>query len=210
MSTYAYCYLAATVMASVVLSSCASTQLSHTWRDASYSSGPLKKTLVVAVRTDQARRRSWEDGFAAELAKRGVYVTPSYRLIPETLPDTGRVNAVAREQGFDGILVVGRVSRKTTERVTSALDVSPPKSGSHSWGGWDYGYSDHEYYPGYPVEDETVKDQIRVWATQGGGRMIWTGVGEVRDDDPGEDVSDEMIAVIVPALVEQGVLGAGS
>ena len=100
------------------------------------------------------------------------------------------------------------MSRKTTESVTSAIDVSSSESGSHPWGGWDYGYQDHEYYPGYPVANETVKDQVKVWATQGGGRMIWTGVGKVREDDPGEDVSADVISLFVPALIEQGVLSA--
>jgi hypothetical protein len=201
--------LALMVMGSLVLSSCASTQLSHTWRDASYASGPLKKILVVAIRKDQVRRRAWEDGFAAELARYGVGVTQSYRLIVESLPDTGRINAIAREQRFDGILLVGRVSRKVTDSVTSAIEIGSSESASHLWGDWDYGYQGYEY-PGYPVVEEVVKDQVKVWATQGGGRMIWIGVSEVHDYDPGEDVSGEMISLIVRALLEQGVLGVGS
>ena len=94
--------------ASLILLSCASTQLSHTWRDASYTAGPLKKILVVAVRKDQVRRRIWEDGFAAALSWHGVDATPSYRLIAETLPDTGLIDSVAREGNFDGIMLVGR------------------------------------------------------------------------------------------------------
>jgi hypothetical protein len=203
-----HCAIAMT--ASLVLSSCASTQLTHTWRDESYTSGPLKRVLVVAGRTEQERRKIWEDGFATELAKNGIHVTQSYRLIAESLPDTARINGVAREQNFDGIIMVGKVSRKATQGVTSAIELNSSESSSQVWGGWDYGYHDHEYYPGYPVEDEIVKDQIKVWATGGGVRVIWTGVCEVRDEDPGEDVSAEIISLIVPELVEQEVLGPGS
>src|ERR1039458_9295356 len=108
MNTNIRFHFVAAVMASLILLSCASTQLSHTWRDASYTAGPLKKILVVAVRKDQARRRVWEDGFAAALSAHGVDATPSYLRIAETLPDTGLINTIAKEGGFDGIMLVGR------------------------------------------------------------------------------------------------------
>jgi hypothetical protein len=209
-SSYATILHVLAVMASLVLSACASTQLSHTWRDASYTAGPLKKILVVAVRKDQERRRTWEDGFAAALAEQGFDVTPSYRLIGETLPDTGRVNTTAREGGFDGILLIGRRSVNTTDRVTASVNITGPESPFHPWGGWYYTYYDREYYPGYPMEDDIVKDEIKVWATQGGGRMVWSGVGEVHDRGADEEVSAEMIPFIVSELVKDGVIATGS
>ncbi len=209
MKSLAHSHRVVAVLALVVLSSCASTKMSHMWRDPSYTSGPLNKLLVVAVRTDQARRKIWEDAFVAALARQGVNATPSYRLIAETLPDTGRVNRIAREGKFDGVVLVGRVSRKTTNGVTASLDVGPTNPSSHAWNGWEYGFSDHDYYPGYPIEDETVKDEIKVWATGGGGRMIWIGVGELNDSDREEDVSDQIISLIVPQLLTEGVIAAG-
>jgi len=209
MNTNGKIHLALTVMASLVLSSCASTQLSHTWRDASYTAGPLKKILVVAERTNQQWRRTWEDGFAAALASHGVDVTPSYRLIAAALPDTGLVNTVARARNFDGILLVGRVSRTTTDRVTAGMDIASPEYLSHPWSGWNYTYFDRDDYPGYPVLDNVAKDEIRVWAVQGEGQMVWTGVCEVRERDGDEDVSGRIISVIVPQLLKQGVVGEG-
>jgi hypothetical protein len=179
------------------------------WRDTSYTSGPLNKLLVVAVRTDQARRQIWEDAFVAALAGQGVNATPSYRIIAETLPDTGRINSLAREGKFDGVVLVGRVSRKTSNGVTAGLDVGPAGASSHARGGSEYGFSDRDYYPGYPIEDETVKDEIKVWTTRGGGRMIWIGVGELNDSDREEDVSDQIISLIVPRLLAEGVIAAG-
>jgi hypothetical protein len=210
MSTNVRFHFAATVMASLILLSCASTQLSHTWRDASYTTGPLKKILVVAVRKDQLRRRTWEDGFAAALSWHGVDATPSYRLIAETLPDTGLIKTVAREGSFDGIMLVGRASAKTTESVTASSDITSADSPSQPWGGWYSEYYDREYYPGYPVINEIVKDEIKIWVTRGGGRMIWSGVGEVHESGEDEDVSGEIIPLIVRELVKQGIIAAGS
>jgi hypothetical protein len=198
------------VMTALLLSSCASTQLSNTWRDPSYTSGPLKKILVVAARKDQARRRAWEDGFVAALSKHGTDAMPSYRLFPEPRADTAIINATIREQRFDGILLVGRAYVKTTEGRAAVLDLNSPDVSTHPWGGWYYAYYDHEYYPGYPVVDRIVKDEIKVWTTKGGGRMIWSGVGEVRDKDEKEDVMGNIIQIIVPELADQGVIAPGS
>ena len=201
---------AAAVMTSLFLLSCASTQLSHAWRNSSYKGGPLKKILVVAVRKDQLRRRTWEDGFATALSWHDVDATPSYRLIAGTLPDTGLVAAAARNGGFDGIMLVGRASAKITEGVTASSDITSPDSPTQPWGGSYYEYSNREYYPGYPVINETVKDEIKIWAIQGGGRMIWSGVGEVHESGQDEDVSGEIISLIVRELVRQGIIAAGS
>ena len=135
MSTNIHLYVVATVMASLTLLSCGSTQLSHSWRDASYTAGPLKKILVVAVRKDQLRRHTWEDGFAAALSWHGVDATPSYRLTAGSLPDTGLIHTLAREGNFDGILLLGRASAKVTEGVTASSEITSPDSPTQEWGG---------------------------------------------------------------------------
>jgi hypothetical protein len=210
MNTNIRFHFVAAITASLLLLSCTSTQLSHTWRDASYTAGPLKKILVVAVRKDQVRRRIWEDGFAAALSAHGVDAIPSYRSLAETLPDTGRINTIAREGSFDGIMLIGKASARTTAGVTTSSDLTSEDSPYQQWGGWYSEYYDREYYPGHPVINEIVKDEIKIWAMKGGGRMIWTGVSEVRESDQVEDVSGEIISRIVHALVKQGVIAEGS
>ena len=198
--------LATTVMASLMLSSCASTQLSDTWRDSSYREGPLKKMLVVAFRDSPLKRRAYEDGFVAAMSSHAVDVTPSYLLFGGTLPDTGLIKFAAKEQGFDGIILVGHGSSVITSSVTDGYDVTSPESASHPWSGWSYTYFDREYYPGYPVLEETVKDQVKVWTTRGEGRMIWAGECEVHLGGSQEDVTGGIIHLVVPALVKQGII----
>jgi hypothetical protein len=170
----------------------------------------LKKILVVAVRKDQLRRHTWEDGFAAALSWHGVDATPSYRLTAESLPDTGLINTLAREGNFDGILLVGRASAKVTEGVTASSEIISPDSPTLEWGGAYSEYYDREYYPGYPIINEIVKDEVKIWVTRGGERMIWSGVGEVHENGQDEDVSGEIISLIVRELAKQGVIAAGS
>ena len=202
-------HFVATMMASLILLSCASTQLSHTWRDASYTAGPLKKILVVAVRKDQARRRVWEDGFAAALSAHGVDATPSYRRIAETLPDTNlMIPSPGRGASMASCLSeeAHQDDRGRSCQLGDLYDGFPLSAMERVV----LEYYDREYYPGYPVINETVKDEIKIWAMQGGGRMVWTGVGEVNENGRDEDVSGEIISLIVHELVKQGVIAAGS
>ena len=170
----------------------------------------MKKILVVAVRKDQARRRIWEEGFAAALSAHGVNATPSYRRLAETLPDTGRINAIAKEGDFDGIMLIGKASARTALGAAASSDLTLEDSPDQQWGGLYGDYYDREYYPGHPEVHEIVKDEITIWAVKGRGRMIWTGVSEVRQDDQVQDMSVEIISSIVHALAEQGVISAGS
>ena len=201
-------HLVLAVMASLIVPSCTSTQLAHSWRDTSYTAGPLRKILVVAVRKNQARRRAWEDGFAGALWRHGVDATPSYCLIPTTLPDTSFIDSIARNGNFDGIMLIGKSSTRTTENVTPSLDITSTGSPSEPWSESYYEYYDREYYPGYPVIHETVNDEIKIWITHGSERMIWSGVGEVHESGEDEDVSDKIISLIVEALVKQEVIAA--
>ena len=210
MSTCRTIQFVMTVVLSFVLSSCASTGLSHMWQDPTYVSGPLKTIIVVAVRKDREIRRAWENGFATELKSYGIDVTPSYRLFPDTLPDTNLIKTVTKNQRFDGIILVGRASTETIESVTSRDDINSSELSFQPLDASYYGYYVREYYPGYPVFNDIVKDEIKVWATQGVTRMIWTGVGEVQNTDVHEDERRAIIHIIVPELVKHKVIAAGS
>lgn len=210
MKSHVNLILALATVAPIILSSCASTGLSHVWQDESFAGGPLKKILVVAVRTNQERRQVWEDGFVSALVGHGVAAVPSYRAIGMVLPDTGRIAAAAREEKCDGVLLVGRLSKTTYESATARIDLSSRQSPSGRWSGWDYADYDRANYPGYPIMDETVKEEVSVWAVQGGGQLVWRGVGEAVDREGSEDTGGMLISLFVPELVKRRVVGSGS
>jgi hypothetical protein len=139
----------------------------------------------------------------------GVDVTPSYRIFPDSLPDTGYVHDITKERNFDGIILVGKVSTETVEGATASTDMSPSTYPLQPWNASYNAYYSREYYPGYPVISENMKDEIRIWATQGAGRMIWTGVGEVEGSEITEDVRRAIVHLIVPELIKEGVIAGG-
>lgn len=198
------------VLLSLLLSSCSSNQLSHTWLDQAYVSRPFKTVLVVAVRKNQSTRQAWEDGFAKTLAGHGVDVTSSYRIFPESLPDTNLIDTLMHGRSFDGIILVGRASTETINDVASNYNLTNPAFSSHPWEASYYSYYIREYYPGYPLINEVVKDEIKVWDTHEGARMIWTGIGEVEGSDARDDARSAIIQLIVPELVKQGVIAPRS
>src|SRR5689334_8028861 len=74
------------------LAGCGSqTSLTNMWRDPTFSSPPMTKVLVIAVKRDPAMRRIWEDGMTQEMSEHGVKAVPSYQLFPGDLPDTQQV-----------------------------------------------------------------------------------------------------------------------
>ncbi len=112
--------------------SCASSNLVDIWHDSSFKAPPLSKMLVIAVRKDATKRRIWEDAFAGELVKHGVAATSSYRLFPDTPPDTNQVIATVRANDFDGILAILRLPTETNlQRIpgytTTELDERIPR-----------------------------------------------------------------------------------
>jgi hypothetical protein len=190
----------------LTLASCASRQLFRTWRDESFRSGPLKHLMIVAIKKDQERRRVWEDGIADALKKHSVEPAVSYQLMNDMPADTARIIDAARAQNCDGILFVGKLHKRTEAHPGAAVDIAEPYIPSSEWTAWYMANYQSEYYPGYPVVDELVSDDFRVWAMQGGGRLIWSGVGEIRKEKPGPHVSGEMMSLIVSALSRQGVI----
>ena len=83
---------------------CAPTELVNVWRDPSIARPQLNKMLVISLRKDATRRRMWEDAFANELARYGVAATPSYRLCPNSAPDTGQMSECLNKGDFNAVL----------------------------------------------------------------------------------------------------------
>ena len=66
------------LLALAVTAGCAAqSEMTNLWKDPSFTSGPMRNVLVVALRKDPVRRRMWEDAFVDELGARGLSATPS-------------------------------------------------------------------------------------------------------------------------------------
>ena len=193
-------------MAATSLSGCAPGTLSNMWRDPSFQSGPLKKMFIVAIRKDPVRRRTWEDGFVAELSKHGVVATPSYRLFPDAVPDSAQCDAAVDANGFDGILVTRRLRPDTLTTYVPGYTRRDVVTRYNPWKKAYVTYYQEVQVPGYSEADVAARHDVNVWTTAEGGGLVWGGTGEVVESGAGSSVNDEIAGLIVPELERQGII----
>jgi hypothetical protein len=188
---------------------CSGSQLVDMWADPQPPAAPLANLLVVAMKKDPARRRLWEDGFAAEIAKHNARVTPSYRLFATAVPDTQQVISAVREHGFDGVLVAHRLGTETQTRQVAGYTTQEPVTRRNPWTGNYYTYWREIHHPGYTETERIVIHQVDVWSTKDGGRLVWTGNARTLDPNSSEVVSKEITSLVIPELMKKGLLATG-
>ncbi len=200
-------FLLAICFIAITLLSCSATRLTNTWRDPSYTSGPMTNMIVIAVKKNPLHRRLWEDGFAAEFAQHGVNVTPSYRLWPDDLPDTADVVAEVRKNNYDGVLIVSRLETSYSTTDVPGYATRTPIVGYDQWRNEYYTSYEREYHPARVDSTKIIRHLIDVWTTKKPGHMIWSGMGETIDPSSGKEVHGEIVDLITPELVNQGIIG---
>jgi len=202
--------LLAVALAASLAGGCgSSTRLVNMWRDPNPPGAPLRNVIVVALVRDGTTRRIWEDGLARELERHGVSATPSYRDFPDASPDKDQLADFAGSHGYDGVIGVHRMGARTEQRYVPGYVVSQPVTRFSPWRDAYYTYYRRVYEPGYVETDRLVRNQVDVWAIDGGGQLVWTGTTETIDPSSSTDVSREITSLIVPELDRSGVIAGG-
>lgn len=182
------------------------TSLVNMWRDPNFSSPPMTKVLVIAVKRDPALRRIWEDGLTAEMNEHRVSAVPSYQLFPGDLPDTDQVIQSVRSQGFDGVVITHGLGTEVSQRYIPGYVTSAPAMGYDPWYGVYYTYYHRVYEPGYVETERVARYETEVYTTGYRSRMVWTGTTESLDPHSSTSVNRQISDKIVPELVRVGVL----
>ena len=177
-------FAAFAVGALALLAGCGSTRLSEHWRDPAWSGPALHNVLVMVVRKEPARRRLWEDAFVAELRKRGITATPSYRTFPDSVPSEDAIDDVMQQTSYDGIILSRR--RAPRNSGTTCRPASWGIGGGRRWGGF-YGryrsYYGAVYQPGYVETDRVVTNETSVWDARKDGNMVWSATSRSREPE---------------------------
>jgi hypothetical protein len=180
--------------------------LVNMWRDPSYSEAPMRTVLAVGVRRNLAFRRTLEDGFVHEMEKRGVEATPSYEIFPNEPPDTSQISDAVSSRGYDGVLLVTRLRTQTSTNYVPGYVTTEPISRVSPWSGRYRTYWVDVMHPGYTETDVTVRHEIELWDMRGGGRLVWTAVGEVVNPSSPSEVNHDITHNVVPELERQGFI----
>ena len=196
--------LAATVSLMFV-GGCGTTQLVNLWKDSSYQAAPMKKIMIIAMRKDQLNRRMWEDAFVTALKEdhAGTVAVPSYQLFPQDVPEPPAVQEKAKEEGFDGVLIVARVERDSLQTdVPGYTTTEPFTEYSHKWGAYITHY-ENVYHPGYTETQTVVSVRTDLLATQEEGQLVWSATSENIDPSSSDQFRSSVSDLVMDKLAKE-------
>jgi hypothetical protein len=180
-------------------------QMTEVWKDPSFSSGPLRSVLVVAVRKEPVRRRLWEDAFAQELKARGVTAMPSYQLFSDAPPDTQDVIEAVRKNGYDAVISSVRLPNETQSTYVPGT-VTRQAVTEQDWLGRFHTYWRDVQDPGHTETDDVRLTRTDIWTTSGGGRLIWSSTLRTLESVTSNSVGKAVTRKIMPVLEKQGLV----
>jgi hypothetical protein len=195
-----------TLVASVVIASCAASLLGNMWVDRTFKSDGMKNVLVIAVRNDPVRRRMWEDGFASAFATYGTTAKRSYEIWANALPDTQAVRDEVKRGGYDAVVVNQRPP--STAQLTwvqgysrrEAVTRYDPSSGA-SYTTWQ-----DVQVPATLDTTEIVNYQTNVWSATEHGRLVWSAMSHTTDAFSVELIQYQTESLLLPEMAKSGLL----
>ena len=104
------------LLTSLLIISCTTTKITHTWAEKSYRGWPFSHILVIGVAEKNEIRRSFEEKFVAKLEATGVEGVASCAVMaPDEKIDKETILAVVKKTGVDGVLLTYLVAVKEKE-----------------------------------------------------------------------------------------------
>jgi hypothetical protein len=118
---------------------CGTTALFKVERDPNFRTTTIRRVLVISLSQNQDHRRVIEDEFVRQWQPLGVTIVASYfALEKDTLLDKAHVAPIAKEQGFDTVLVSRLVGRGKIDPRIPAWDFETDISSSDKTLSKDY------------------------------------------------------------------------
>lgn len=187
-----------------VLTGCATTQITASWKEPSYHGEP-RKVMVIGMAKQTVNRRVFEDEFVSRLKARGTDAFASYIALPDALEsDHSAIAAVVRKHGADTLLISRLLSQKTKKvYIPGSVETMPGYYGrwSHYYG---FGY-DAMYTPGYVAEEEYAIVETNLYDVKG-DKLLWSASSETEIQGSDQQMIKSFIQVMVDTMVEQRIL----
>jgi hypothetical protein len=189
----------------MLLTACASTQLTSVWKDPSYQTRPAR-ILVIGVSRSPLNRRLFEDEFVRQLKSRSTDAIASYTVLPDT--PQGDQAAIAKkvdELGADTVLITRLVSKKVVQVYVPGTPYYPPPFYDTWPNYYVYGYR-YMYTPGYIANDEFAVVETNLYEAKS-DKLIWAATSETGINDSDPNLIQNYITVMVNNMIGQGLLG---
>jgi hypothetical protein len=189
-----------------LLAGCTSTSLVEKWQDAAFSGPPLQQLLVVSVERSDGRRRLFEDGMTAALARQSIRATASYTLLPDSVPQSAELSATAKREGYDGVLVLHQLGSSTHSNYTPgslrSYTVAVPTLNGQYTQVWQTIYE-----PGYSEIEQRLDYQTDLFDTAT-GRLAWSATTRSIDLSSAKSITDDISRRVLPEMMNSRLLAA--
>jgi predicted transcriptional regulator len=189
----------------LLLSACASTQLTSVWKDPSYQTRPAR-ILVIGVARSPLNRRLFEDEFVRQLKSRGTDAIASYTVLSdEQQGNQADIAKKVAELGADTVLITRLVSKKVVQVYVPGTPYYPPPFYDTWPNYYAYGYR-YMYTPGYITNDEYAVIETNLYDAKT-DKLIWAASSETGINDSDKNLIKSYIKVMVNNMIGLGLLG---
>ena len=201
--------LLAAVLVAVAIAAVAAPKLQFTWKNPSYTGGPFKNILVLALNGKAVNRAEFEDELVAAISRPGAQAFPSYEFMPRpdlTPIDMKDMRELVKEQSFDAI-VVARLTKKDTKTTYVPGQIYTP----FPYYGTFYGYygalSPVIYSPGYMETEKEAQVEVNSYSTaKPDGELVWTGTTNSFDVGSVKKVIKDLVRIVSKELEKENVI----
>ena len=190
----------------MLLTACATTKLSGTWKDESLSGKKFQKFLVIGAAKQQQVRELFEDEFVRQLEAQGVKAIPSYTLIPaEKMLDKETIVSHIAENRIDAVLITRLTGSKGEREMETGNTYRVP---------YAYYNQMHEYYkkglestqePSPATTHKVIILETNIYNAET-EKLAWATASDVYVQDAAYKLTKDFIKVIVSKLVSDKVI----
>ena len=190
----------------MILTACATTKLSGTWKDENLSGKKFQKLLIIGAAKQQNVRELFEDEFVRQLEAQGVKAIPSYTLIPaEKMLDKETIVSHITENSIDAVLIT---------RLTGSRGEREMETGNTYRVPYAYYNQMHEYYkkglestqePSPATTHKVIILETNIYNAET-EKLAWATASDVYVQDATYKLTKDFIKVIVSKLVSDKVI----
>jgi hypothetical protein len=184
----------------LLLSACASTRVTDSWKDPAATPFEFKKVVVIAISSDQSVRRLVEDELARQITR--AQAVPAYQVLgDDEVRDVSRVRAKLAEAGFDAAVTFRIIGAK--DRVSWQPGAFPGPY--YSFAGYQAWAWPAVYDPGYLRTDTYVSAETNVYSLSD-GKLLWSGLSETFNPAGIQQLVADVCRAVGKELRKQGLL----
>ncbi|MBS0319701.1 MAG: hypothetical protein JSR18_04105 [Proteobacteria bacterium] len=187
------------LIATALLGACASTRLTDSWFDPTFSGGPFQKWIVVAAGGGPVSVRTLEDTMTAKLRARGVAAVQGYRFLPDGAANQQQLDAAVTQSGAEALMLVHL--RRVETRTQVSTTMVPAGVGGFGWWG---------PYGGWVAVPDVSTYQIAMVETMvykvAGQQLVWSGVTQTFDPGSTSQEAPAFSTLILDSLAAHALV----